>query len=150
MIHVENQEILNKILQRLDSMDAGFDSMDKRFDGIDIRLDSMDKKFDAVDARLGSMDTRISTSIDNQETFQKEVKNEFSELKENQQKQFNILNDKISLLTKQANGAVNTLSDKIDIANERLDKNTVNKFELEFLSEKVHSIEKQLYVLKQQ
>lgn len=144
MIHVENQEILNKILQRLDSMDAGFDLMDKRFDGIDIRLDSMDKKFDATDARLDSMDNRISTSIENQEIFQKEVKNEFSELKENQQKQFNILNDKISLLTKQSNEAVNTLSDK------RLDKNTVNKFEVDFLSEKVHSIEKQLYVLKQQ
>lgn len=147
---MENQEILNKILQRLDSMDAGFDLMDKRFDGIDIRLDSMDKKFDATDARLDSMDTRISTSIENQEIFQKEVKNEFSELKENQQKQFNILNDKISLLTKQSNEAVNTLSDKIDITNERLDKNTVNKFEVDFLSEKVHSIEKQLYVLKQQ
>lgn len=144
MIHVENQEILNKILQKLDSMDAGFDSMDKKFDAVDARFDTMDKKFDATDARLDSVDTRISTSIDNQETFQKEVKNEFSELKENQQKQFDILNDKISLLTKQANGAVNTLSDK------RLDKNTVNKFEVDFLSEKVHSIEKQLYVLKQQ
>lgn len=38
------EEILNKILDRLDSMDKRFDSVDARFDAVDARFDSMENR----------------------------------------------------------------------------------------------------------
>ncbi|WP_102261224.1 hypothetical protein [Mesobacillus jeotgali] len=53
------EKILNKILDRLDSMDKRFDSVDARFDAVDKRFDSVDARFDAVDERFDYVDTRF-------------------------------------------------------------------------------------------
>ncbi|WP_052442201.1 hypothetical protein [Mesobacillus selenatarsenatis] len=50
------EKILNKILDRLDSMDKRFDSVDARFDSVDARFDSVDKRFDSMENRLDNLE----------------------------------------------------------------------------------------------
>ncbi|NKE07780.1 hypothetical protein [Mesobacillus selenatarsenatis] len=66
------EEILNKILDRLDSMDKRFDSVDARFDSVDARFDAVDENFVAVDEQFKSMATRLTNLENGQQPLQLE------------------------------------------------------------------------------
>lgn len=51
------EEILNKILSRLDSIDGRLNSMDQRFDSMDERFDSMDQRLSGVEDGQQSLQT---------------------------------------------------------------------------------------------
>lgn len=50
------EELLNRILNRLDSMDQRFDAMEKRFDSMDRRFGANDGRFDSIENRLGNLE----------------------------------------------------------------------------------------------
>lgn len=53
------KELLNKILEKLETIDDKFDVIDKRFDLIDDRFDAMDDRLDTMDKRMDRMDEDI-------------------------------------------------------------------------------------------
>lgn len=59
------EEILNKLLNSVGSIDKRFDSIDKRFD-------SIDKRFDATDIRFESMENRMINLEEGQHSLHSE------------------------------------------------------------------------------
>jgi chromosome segregation ATPase len=65
--------ILNKILDRLDSMDKRFDSVDKRFDSVDERFNSMGNRLENLERGqhiLQSEQSEMRKGLDNLEKNQ--------------------------------------------------------------------------------
>ncbi len=57
MENVENK--IDSLDARMDSLDARMDSLDARMDSLDARMDSLDARMDSLDARMDSMDVRV-------------------------------------------------------------------------------------------
>ncbi len=66
------EEVLNKILNRLDSIDRRFDSIDKRFDSIDNRFESVEVRLGTLEEGQQSMNLRLGTLEEGQQSMQLE------------------------------------------------------------------------------
>lgn len=99
---------------------------------------------------------------DFQEEFRNEFKTESGQLNKHEQR-FDNIDEKFVVIEERFNGAekdvellrtetslaTQTLMDKVDMMNVKLDKNIVTRFELDFHSEKIQYLEKEIFRLKQ-
>ena len=72
-----DNEKLDLILTKIESIDGRLDKVDERLDKIDGRLDKVDERLDKIDERLDKMDERfdrVETRLDHLETDVKDIK----------------------------------------------------------------------------
>ena len=56
---MNTEQMLEVILQKINSMDTRMENVEKKIDSLDTRMDSLDARMDSLDARMDSMDVRV-------------------------------------------------------------------------------------------
>ena len=56
---MENQEVLNLVLAKLEKMENRFDKMENRFDKMENRFDKMEAKIDKIEAKVNSLEVTV-------------------------------------------------------------------------------------------
>ena len=56
---MENQEVLNLVLAKLEKMEAKFDKMESRMDNMEAKMDKMETKIDKIEAKVNSLEVTV-------------------------------------------------------------------------------------------
>jgi len=67
--------------KNFDGVNKNFDGVNKNFDGVNKNFDGVNKNFDGVNKRFDGVNKRFRRAERKQQTFQKEVENQFHQLR---------------------------------------------------------------------
>ena len=100
-------------------------------------------------SELGIVRKELTHLKDESTHVKSELVNVREELK-GQGQRFISFDNKMDLLTLQTTNAVRTLSDKLNSMDKKLDLRLVSEYEIDFVSEKIQYLEREIFKLKQQ
>lgn len=167
---MDTNEILTAILDEQKAMRDDQSAMKDEFKAMRDDQEAMKDEFKAMRDDQSAMKDEFRAMRDDQiamkEDFkamrddQSVMKDEFKVMRidqiamkdelMSQGQHLNSIDKELGLLTSQTNSAVKLLENKLNHMNDKLDKNIVVKYEFDFISEKIHYLEKEIFKLKQQ
>ncbi|RKQ35849.1 hypothetical protein [Oceanobacillus halophilus] len=164
VIHQQQKEFQEEVRVQFVSMNGKFQKIDNQFEKVNGEFQKIDDRFEKVNGEFQKIDDRFEKvngefqKIDNQfekvnGKFQKiddqfeKVNGRFQKIddqfKRQEQHQTN-LEEKVDILTAQTNNAVKSLLEKMtDIRD-----NMVDRYEIDFVYEKIQYLEKEIFKLK--
>ena len=152
---MNTNEILTTILDRLTGVEGKLDNQGQKFILLDKKMDGMEQRFNQLDTKVDGMDQRI-TQLDEKMAGMDQKFSQLDAKVEVIDQRFNQLDVKVdsigqgfTQLDENTRVAVTTLGDQIKRMDEKLDKNIVQKFEFDYISEKILYLEKEIFKLKQ-
>ncbi|MDF0728412.1 hypothetical protein PY093_17370 [Cytobacillus sp. S13-E01] len=151
------EKTLNKIMDKLDSLDQKIDMVDQKVNSLDQKVNSLDQKVNSLDQKVNSLDKKVDSLDQKVNNLDRKVNMMDERLTDEQKRQGDLLHQLINTVaatnvkiseTNERMASLETKVDSVVIEVKEIKNSMATKHDLEYYDQMISEHSRQIYKLK--